>query len=216
MADIQGWLRGFQRSRIPNATTLSDRLSLLDEVNEAAEEMHSAPSTSRMSYYQNFGRLTAQYLSTESQPHLNQVEQIWHNPDPDQMAETLKVAMMTQNSFDPLRVSFNSCILHVLEAYQRMQKELIERDREIRDREQRHENDIKEFTQQKLQWKRKEDEYKSEMKKLEVMVATGARGLELVMLARSRSALNGTTRAEAIESELQRVASDKGSLFKAV
>ena len=104
-----------------------------------------------------------------------------------------------------------------------MRKELIEKDCEIRDREQRHENDIKEFTQQKLRWKRKEDEYKSEMKKLEVMLATRARGLELLMLARSRSALNGTTRAKATESqqvekesELQHVASDKGSLFKTV
>jgi len=223
MADIQGWLRGFQRARIPNVITPPAHLSLLDETNETAEEMHGAPSTSRMSYYQSFGRLTARSLSTESQPHLNQVEQIWHNPDPDQMAETLKVAMMTQDSFDPLRVPFNSCILHVLEAYQHMRKELIEKDCEIRDREQRHENDIKEFTQQKLRWKRKEDEYKSEMKKLEVMLATRARGLELLMLARSSSALNGTTRAKATESqqvekesELQHVASDKGSLFKTV
>jgi hypothetical protein len=223
MADIPGWLRGFQRARIPNATTASDRLRILDEVNEAAEEMEGAPSASRISSYQNFGRLTAPSLSAESQPHLNQVEQIWHNPDPDQMAETLKVAMMTQNSFDSLHVPFNSCILHVLEAYHHMRKELIEKDREIRDREQRHKNNIKEFRQQQLRWKGKEDEYKSEMKKLEVMLAMGAQGLEQVTLARSRSALNGTTRAEATEShqvekesELQHVASDEGSLFMTI
>jgi uncharacterized Fe-S radical SAM superfamily protein PflX len=100
-----------------------------------------------------------------------------------------------------------------------MRKELIEKDREIRDREQRHENDIKEFRQQQLRWKGKEDEYKSEMKKLEVMLATGARGLELVTLARSRSALNRTKRVGATESqqvekesELQHVASDEGLL----
>lgn len=223
MADIPGWLRGFQRARIPSVRTPSDRLSLLSEVNEAAEEMQGSPSTSGMSSYQNFGRLTAVSLSAESRPHLNQVEQIWHNPDPDQMAETLKVAMMTQNSFDPLHVPFNSCILHVLETYHHMRKELIEKDRQIRDQEQRHEDDIKEFRQQQLRWKEKEDEYKSEMKKLEVMLATGARGLELVTLARSRYALNETTRAGATErqqvekeSELQHVASDKGSLFMTI
>jgi hypothetical protein len=220
MADIQGWLRGFQRARILNATTPSDRLSVLDEVNEAAEEMQGASSTSRVSSYQNFGRLTAPSSPAESQPHLNHAEQIWHNPDPDQMAETLKVAMMTQNSFDPLHVPFNSCILHVLEAYHHMRKELVKKDREIRDREQRHENDIKEFRQQQLWWKGKEGEYKSEMKKLEVMLATGAGGLELVTLARSRSALNGTIKFRAgetqqigKESELHHVASNEGSLF---
>jgi hypothetical protein len=218
MADIPGWLRGFQRARIPNATTPADRFSLLGEINEATEEMQGALSTSRVSY-QNFGRPTAPSLPAESQRHLNQVEQIWHNPDPDQMAETLKVAMMTQSSFDPLHVPFNSCILHVLEAYHHMQRELIEKEREIRNREERHENDIKEFRLQQLRWKGKEDEYKSEVKKLEVMLATGARGLELVTLARTRSALNETMRAGATESqqvekenELQHVASDIGSL----
>jgi hypothetical protein len=201
MTDIPGWLRGFQRPRIPNATTPTDGFSLFDEINEATEEMQGAPSTSRMSSYHNFGRLTAPSLSAESQPHLNQVEQIWHNPDPDQMVETLKVAMMTQNSFDPLHIPFNSCILHVLEAYHHMRKKLIAKGREIRDREHRYKNDIKEFRLQQLRWKGKEDGYKSEMKKLEVLLATEARGLEIITLARSRIALNGTTRAEATESE---------------
>jgi hypothetical protein len=82
------------------------------------------------------------------------------------MAETLKVAMMTQNSFDPLRVSYNSCALHVLEAYHHMRQGLFEKDREIRNWEHRHQNDIKDFRQQELQWKRKEDEYKSELQNM--------------------------------------------------
>ncbi len=218
MADIPGWLRGFQRARTQNVIT-SDSLSPPNETNEVAEKICSAPSTARMSSYWDFGRLPASSLLAKGQPHLNQVERIWHNPDPDQMAETLKVAMMTQNSFDPLHVPYNSCILHVLEAYHHMRKELIEKDREIRDQEQRHENDIKDFRQQQVRWKVKEDGYKSELKKLEVILATKARGLELVTLTRSRSALNGTTKPEAAESqqrekesERQDVTSDEGSL----
>lgn len=49
------------------------------------------------------------------------------------------------------------------------------------------------------------------------MLATGARGLELVTLARSRSDLNGMTRAETTESqqvekesEFQHVVGDEG------
>jgi hypothetical protein len=217
MSDIPGWLRGFQRARIPNVTTPSDHISLLDEANETAEEIHRTPSHARMSSCQNLSHPAAAPQSAESHPHLNQVEQIWHNPDPDQMAETLKVTMMTQNSFDPLRVSYNSCVLHVLEAYHHMRRELLEKDREIQNREHRHQSEIKNFRQQELQWKIKEDEYKSELKKLKAMLATGAQGLELVTLARSRSALNGTTKAGATENrnlekegEFQNTASDEG------
>jgi hypothetical protein len=220
MADIPGWLRGFQRARVPSITPLSDRLSLLDEANEIAGEKYGVPSTARLSSHQEFGLLTVASSSADSHPHLNQVEQIWHNPDPGQMAETLKVAMMTQNSFDPLHVSYNSCILHVLEAYHSMRKELLEKDLEIRDRERRHKSDIEEFGKQQQQWKRKEEEYRSKLKKLEVMLATGARGLELVTLARSRSALNETPRAEATESQrlekgnnYHNMASDEGSIL---
>lgn len=215
MADIPGWLKGFQRARTPNVTTPSDLFS--DETNETTEEIQGAPSASRAFSYQNSGRLSAPSMSaSESQPHLNQVEQIWHNPDPDQMAETLKVAMMTQDSFDPLHVRFNSCILHVLEAYHHQREVLIVRDREIRDQRQSHENDIKDFKQQRLQWIEKEEEYKNDMKKLEVMLATGARGLELVTLARSKSALNRTrsgatqTQGSEIEVGLWHVSRDKG------
>jgi hypothetical protein len=220
MSDIPGWLRGFQRARIPNVTTPSEHISLIDEANETPEEIHRAPSHARMPECQNPSHPAAAPQSAESHPHLNLVEQIWHNPDPDQMAETLKVTMMTQNSFDPLRVSCNSCVLHVLEAYHHMRRELLEKDLEIQNREHRHQNEIKDFRQQEIQWKRKEDEYKSELKKLKAMLATGAQGLEPITLARSRSALNGTTRGGATESqnfekesELQNTASDEGSLF---
>lgn len=220
MDDIPGWLRGFQRARIPSTVPPSDYLSLVGEVSQTAEETYDALSTAGMPSYQNFGRVAAASPSVESHPCLNQVDQIWYNPDPGQMAETLKVAMMTQNSFDPLYVSYNSCILHVLESYQNMRKELLEKDREIRDRKQRHDDDIKSFREQQLQWKREEERYKSELKKLEVMLATGARGLELVTLVGSRSALNGTTRAVVTqsqqserESERRDLASDEGWLF---
>lgn len=202
MADIPGWLRGFQRARTQNAATLSERLSFLDESNEVTEEVQCVPSTYRMPLYQNSGHLRAQSISpSESQPHLNQVEQIWHNPDPDQMAETLKVAMMTQDTFDSLHVRFNSCILHVLEAYRHMRGVLMDKDREIRDQRQSHENDIKEFKRQQLRWMEKEDEYKSDMRKLEIMLATGARGLELVTLARSKSSLSGATGSRALQTQ---------------
>jgi hypothetical protein len=193
----------------------------LDEVNEVTEEMQGVSSTSMVSLYQNLGHPRALFTpASEIQPHLNQVEQIWHNPDPDQMAETLKVAMMTQNSFDPLHIRFNSCILHVLEAYDHMQETLIEKDREIRDRQQSHENDIQEFRRQRLRWLEKEDEYKSDRKRLEVMLATGARGLELVTLVRSKSTLNqstglGATQTKELEKERDfgHLAIDEGPFF---
>lgn len=101
-----------------------------------------------------------------------------------------------------------------------MREVLLDKDREIEDWQRSHENDIQEFKQQRTQWMEKEEDYKSDLKKLEVMIATGARGLEFVTLARSESAQNVTTTSEAIktkglekEKELWHLVTDEGSFF---
>lgn len=115
---------------------------------------------------------------------------VWHNPSSHQMAETLKVVMMTQGSFEAIPVQYNSCILHILEAYHDMRLEMIAKDRE-------HEEDVKKlsdaiitFETEESNWLDKEEIYKAEIRRLEIMLATGERGLDMVTSARSKSALN--------------------------
>lgn len=121
---------------------------------------------------------------------LNNPGQTWHNPNPYQVAENLKVVMMTQSSFDPVPVKHNGSILQVLESYQEMCLELKSKDKEIEKLKADHAKEINALHERILDWQQKEVDYQTEMKKLEVMLATGQRGLDLVTMARTNSVLN--------------------------
>lgn len=61
------------------------------------------------------------------------------------MAETLKVVMMTRNLMEPVPVEYNTCILHVLEAYHDLQEQLEAKDREIEELRLGHTRDVQDF-----------------------------------------------------------------------
>ncbi len=108
------------------------------------------------------------------------------------MAEMLKVVMMNQSSVTPVPVEYNSCILHVLEAYQEQRLELRNRDNTIGELKETHSKDIRDFEMLASQWELKEHGYKTEMKKLEVLLSQTEGGLEKVTLARSKSMVHGS------------------------
>ncbi|KAL2074400.1 hypothetical protein VTL71DRAFT_8178 [Oculimacula yallundae] len=119
-------------------------------------------------------------------------ESIYHEPSPDQMAEMLKVVMMTQSFGTSVPIEYNSTILHVLEAYQEMRMELKRREEAIEELKESHTKDIKDFEALATQWEIKEQNYKTELKKLEVMLSKTEDGLEKVSLARSKSTVHGS------------------------
>ncbi|KAH7360687.1 hypothetical protein BKA65DRAFT_190762 [Rhexocercosporidium sp. MPI-PUGE-AT-0058] len=121
-------------------------------------------------------------------------ESVYHEPSKDQMAEMLKTVMMTQSSTTPVPVEYNSCILHVLEAYHDMRVELRRTEETIEELKHTHTKDIKDFETLATQWEMKEQNYKSEMKKLEVLLSKTDGGLEKVSLARSKSTVHGAQR----------------------
>lgn len=61
------------------------------------------------------------------------------------MAETLKVIMMTSNLMESIPVEYNTCILHVLEAYNDLQEMLAVKEGEIEEIKGRHTKDIRDF-----------------------------------------------------------------------
>ncbi|KAH7418431.1 hypothetical protein BKA64DRAFT_199173 [Cadophora sp. MPI-SDFR-AT-0126] len=125
---------------------------------------------------------------------LKDPESIYHEPSRDQMAEMLKVVMMNQSSTTPVPVEYNSCILHVLEAYHELRTELRLREDTIEELKHTHTKDIKDFEMLATQWETKEQDYKAEMKKLEVLLSKTDGGLEKVSLARSKSTVHGAQR----------------------
>ncbi len=114
------------------------------------------------------------------------------------MAETLKVVMMNQNKLISVPVEYNSCILHVLEAYQDLRDELKKRSDEIEGLKEGHEKDVKEFEELATQWEFKERDYKVEIKKLEVQLSKTENGMEMVTLARTKSSVHGSKISESM------------------
>jgi len=86
--------------------------------------------------------------------------------------------------------------LHVLEAYQDLRQQLNQKEETVEELKeelkQSHTRDIKEFENLATQWEEKEKDYKSEIKRLEVLLSKTKDGMEKVSLARSKSRVHGS------------------------
>jgi hypothetical protein len=189
MADIPIWLKGFQRSRTPSlATSRAERGCVLPSTNNTDVIFPWPRTASRAPPHPN-----TCCPSTPATPNLDahsqecHADEIWYNPDPDQMVETLKVFMMARGSFHPVPVKFNSCLLHILETYQDMRDRLAKKDEEIQTIRKSFSDEVKNFEQEVLRWEKERETYKIDLRKLEVKLATGTRDLELATVARSNS-----------------------------
>ncbi|TEY51442.1 hypothetical protein BOTCAL_0265g00030 [Botryotinia calthae] len=191
------WLRPvFARTRTPVQSALSNQS---DEPHETEDTMKSIRPSSRVSSYIGFrsssANLHAPAGDTFTFQHVNIPENVYHKPSGSQMAETLKVIMMTRNLMESIPVEYNTCILHVLEAYNDLQEMLAVKEGEIEEIKGRHTKDIREFDSMAEQWKAKERDYQKEIKNLEVLLSKTEGGMENVTMARSKSVVHGTRRA---------------------
>lgn len=102
---------------------------------------------------------------------------------------------MTQGTMDPVPVQYNSCILHVLEAYHDMRMQLSAKEEAMNVLKQSHMKDITDFEELAMGWHEKEKQYQAEVKRLEVMLSKTGGGMESVSLARSNSTIHGSVKA---------------------
>ncbi|KAF7901992.1 uncharacterized protein EAF01_007290 [Botrytis porri] len=215
------WLRPvFARTRTPVQSAPSNHS---DEPHETDDTMKSIRPSSRVSSYIGFrsstSNLHAPTGDTFTFQHVNIPENVYHKPSGSQMAETLKVIMMTRNLMESLPVEYNTCILHVLESYNDLQEMLAVKEGEIEEIKGRHTKDIREFDSMAEQWKAKEKDYQKEIKNLEVLLSKTEGGMENVTMARSKSVVHGTRRAadlfedgmEKIKQNFARYSSGRGS-----
>ncbi|CAG8959156.1 hypothetical protein HYFRA_00013020 [Hymenoscyphus fraxineus] len=148
------------------------------------------PNTPPTATHDVFQRGTASFENPTRDPGM-----LYHKPSNDQMAETLKVIMMTRSNLEPVPVEYNYCILHVLEAYQDLTVQVNAKQEIIDELKKSHTKDIKEFEVLATQWEKKEQDYKAELKKLEVLLSKTEGGMESVVMARSNSRIHGAKRA---------------------
>jgi hypothetical protein len=173
----------------------SDRPASFDDATESEEGNLSRPRpASRVSSYIGLRVNTPPIHDLDTFPHFREPDNVYHNPSVFAMAEMIKVAIMGQGTFLPLPVEYNSCILHVLEAYQGMHMEIAKRGEEIEAMKRRHTETIKDFEDMATKWELREKDYQTELKNLEVLLSRTEGGMEKVSLARTRSAVHGSRR----------------------
>lgn len=201
MAD---WLRPvFTRTKTP-IPSFSDHQSSFSADDKSEDgDMSKLRPTSRVSSYMNIRSSTAPIAQTpDSFANIRTPESVYHKPSVDHMAETLKVVMMNQSSMDPVPIAYNACILYVLEAYQDLRTELVKKENFLEALKLSHTKDINDFEALATQWETREWDYKTELKKLEVLLSQTEGGMEKVTLARSRSAVHGSRGAKLIRREI--------------
>jgi hypothetical protein len=185
---MDSWLRPVftRRHTTEYATSVS-----ADDKNEGEEGMSKF---SRISSRIGFWSSTPS-VAVPAPPNIRVPNSVYHKPSPDEMVEMLKVVMMNQSSMDTVPVQYNSCILHVLEAYYDMRLRLRLKQEEIDSLKKLHAKDIDEFEAMAAEWRLKEKEYQTEVKRLEVLLANTERGTESVSIARSHSLVHGSKTA---------------------
>ncbi|RDW84599.1 hypothetical protein BP6252_02189 [Coleophoma cylindrospora] len=172
--------------------------SFLDEVPSDVDRPDRVRASSRVSSYLGLSRpptpsVPPSDIFGSKAPHI-----VYEKPSVDQMVETLKVAMMTKDSMEALHPQYNSSILHTLEAYSDMKEQLDEKGRIIEEMRQCHTKERKQFEERAASWRAKEEDYKLEMKHLEVLLANTEGGMEKVSMARTHSMLHTESRDRAI------------------
>lgn len=185
----------FSRSKTPIPLAPSDRASSFSNDESSEDGAARLRPISRVSSYMGF-RPSTPVLTAAQAPdtyiYIREPESVYYKPSVDQIAETLKVVVMNQSSTTPIPVEYNSCVLHVLEAYQGLREELTKRDIMITQLESSHASDIEDFEKLAAQWESKEDAYKVDLKRVEVLLSQTEGGMEKVTMARSTSVVHGT------------------------
>jgi hypothetical protein len=190
----------FTRVKTPVIGSAQDRQSSAstDDNNDAEDILTINPRvrlTPRVSSYMGFRSTTPPLPAPEIFPNLKDPDSVYHEPSGDQLAEMLKVVMMNQSTMDPVPLQYNSTILLVLEAYQDLRMQLIAKEEAIDALKESHTKDIKDFEDLASQWHQKESDYKTELKKLEVLLSKTEGGMESVAMARSKSVIHGAEKA---------------------
>lgn len=116
----------------------------------------------------------------------------WYNPNLMQMAETLQAVMMTKgDSMAALPVQYNSLVHSVLEGFAHLTKRLKALKQELAELRNLREKELEQFRGISEEWIQREDGYKAEIKRLEVVLAKESKdGLASVTLARQHTLID--------------------------
>ncbi|KAH7242416.1 hypothetical protein BKA59DRAFT_530101 [Fusarium tricinctum] len=196
MADT-GWLRflGANRARPHELMSRRSEAALQDLLkdNSRSTGRHTSPEkktrtqpTSGQDMIQS-SRGTASVpnadcvMDEEDKLFINAAQQVWHSPSVEQIADSLRVALMTTAANEPLSPEYRPHVLLLCEAYGTRHSEIAKLEHQLKQETDRH-------TSVEEHWMVQEARYKAEVKRLEMFIhrASGT-GMEAVALARAGS-----------------------------
>ncbi|KAF7540238.1 hypothetical protein G7Z17_g12237 [Cylindrodendrum hubeiense] len=213
MAD-SGWLRFLGGTRSRTSRTLASprsepALRLLHQSSQSADD-HGAQrkGISRLSSWHGLVRATSVAAEMNDEP-AKEDGMAWHNPSVDQMAEALRVVMMTKSVLEPLSTEYYSHIMHVIEGYSLVKERTAAVEKELAETRALQQEEYEDYRAKQEDWMILEARYKAEVKRLELVIhRTSDTGLEAVALARSGSLLR-TEKHNSAKSEGENSTFDK-------
>ncbi|KAM0246957.1 hypothetical protein ACHAP5_004406 [Fusarium lateritium] len=200
MADT-GWLRflGGSRARPHELMSRRSEAALQDLLkdNPRSTEKHSSPEKRIMSQPTS-GHDTTQpsrgttsasnadsAMDEEDKLFINAAQQVWHSPSVEQIADSLRVALMTTAANEPLSTEYRPHVLLLCEAYGTRHSKIAKLEHQLKQEADRH-------TSVEEHWMVQEARYKAEVKRLEMFIhRTSGTGMEAVALARAGSLIRG-------------------------
>ncbi|KAH6953236.1 hypothetical protein DER45DRAFT_542385 [Fusarium avenaceum] len=124
-------------------------------------------------------------MDEEDKLFINAAQQVWHSPSVEQIADSLRVALMTTATNEPISHEYRPHILLLCEAYGTRHSKIAKLEHQLKQETDRH-------TSIKEHWMIQEARYKAEVKRLEMFIhRTSGTGMEAVALARAGSLIRG-------------------------
>ncbi|KAM5356361.1 hypothetical protein ACJ41O_003007 [Fusarium nematophilum] len=216
MAD-SGWLRilGANRSRTHGLSSPRSEPALQDllKSSHGSTEMqthHERKSMTRLVSCQ--GSALAEQVTSSFAPELafdevdklfiNAGQQVWHSPSIDQVAEALRVGVMTNPSQEPLPVEYRPYILYLVEGYGTIHQKVTKLEAEVAGAKYQLDKESERHAAVEERWMVQEARYKAEIKRLELIIHDiSGESLEAVVLARAGSLVRGRTKVPAEQKE---------------
>ncbi|KAK2052843.1 hypothetical protein LY76DRAFT_669594 [Colletotrichum caudatum] len=114
----------------------------------------------------------------------------------DQMVDALHYIMMTKPVLDPVPREYNSYILHLLEGYWGVQEQLKKTEQALAEEMETKQRSLEEFAKVSDEWQEKEAAFRSEIKRMELVLAKIAPdGVGAVVMARSQSVVDRSAKS---------------------
>ncbi|CEI65752.1 hypothetical protein FVEN_g7565 [Fusarium venenatum] len=162
--------------------------------NQEAHTQHKRKTMSRLLSWEGASRIdrgvdlltsTDALLDQADKLFMNASQKVWHSPSVDQLAESLRAALMTTETNKPLSAEYRPHVLLLCEFYGTRHLKIAELESQLAEAKDELEKERDRHKSIEEHWMVQDARYKAEVKRLEIFIHdTSDKGMEAVVLAR--------------------------------